>query len=151
MTLFEVWVFLLFVSYIYLPIVTLMLKQVYHCMMALPINREIKGGGLHRSNPTVEKAQATWPHQKLQVAFIACRLLLDNLSKISTINVHSSIFLRSSFLQHLAIHLIVFPSNFIQYPFISSKYSFKPCIVISYHHTTTQLLPRAMRSLCFFA
>ena len=38
---------------------------------------EIMGGGLHRLNPTVEKAQATWPHQKSEVAFIAHRLLLD--------------------------------------------------------------------------
>ena len=36
------------------------------------------GGGLHRSNPTVEKARATWPHQKPEDAFIAHRLLLDN-------------------------------------------------------------------------
>ena len=34
---------------------------------------------LHRSNPTVENAQATWPHQKPEAAFIAHRLLLDNL------------------------------------------------------------------------
>ena len=40
---------------------------------------EIRGGGLHRSNPTVEKEQATWPHQKPKATFIAHRLLLDHL------------------------------------------------------------------------
>ena len=42
---------------------------------------EIRGGGLHWSNPTIEKAQATWPHQKPEVAFIAHRLLLDKSRK----------------------------------------------------------------------
>ena len=42
---------------------------------------EIRGGGLHQSNLTVEKAQATWPHQKPEVAFIAHRLLLDHTLK----------------------------------------------------------------------
>ena len=32
---------------------------------------------LHWSNPTVENAQATWPHQKPKAPFIAHRLLLD--------------------------------------------------------------------------
>ena len=41
---------------------------------------EIKGGGLHQSNPTVEKAHATWPHQKPEAAFIAHKLLLDEMS-----------------------------------------------------------------------
>jgi hypothetical protein len=37
------------------------------------------GGDQRRgSDPTVEKAQATWPHQKPEAAFIAHRLLLDN-------------------------------------------------------------------------
>jgi hypothetical protein len=31
------------------------------------------------SDPTVEKAQATWPHHKPEAAFIAHRLLLDNI------------------------------------------------------------------------
>ena len=39
---------------------------------------EIRRGGLHRSNPTVEKAHAMWPHQKPEIAFIAHRLLLDD-------------------------------------------------------------------------
>ena len=38
---------------------------------------EIRGGGLHRSNPTVKKAHATWPHQEPEAAFIAHRLLLE--------------------------------------------------------------------------
>ena len=43
---------------------------------------EIRGGGLHRSNPTVEKAHATWPHQKPEAAFIAHRLLLDKKTSV---------------------------------------------------------------------
>jgi hypothetical protein len=38
----------------------------------------VDGGDLGRgSDPTVEKAQVMWPHQKPEAAFIAHRLLLD--------------------------------------------------------------------------
>ena len=34
------------------------------------------------SNPTIVKAQATWPHEKGEAAFIAHRLLLDNVDPL---------------------------------------------------------------------
>ena len=70
---------------------------------------EIRGGGLHRSNLTVEKAHTTWPHQKPEAAFIVHKLLLD---KVYLLYMYTQL---PSILKHLSITMTFLLDNFLSF------------------------------------